>query len=108
MAISHATCTHPRTPAGRRACRAAQANADRHIATETGEVTNRRRAGMDMREIRGRARTAGRDAQIAAKLRIQPRRSGARVSAAGSTCVQAALHIDAHGGKCACGWAAVA
>jgi len=33
--------------------------------------------------------------------RIQPRRSGARVSTDASTCVQAALHTR---GRCACGW----
>jgi hypothetical protein len=51
---------------------------------------------------RGLARTAGRNAQIAAKIRIQPRRGGARVAARNTTCVQAALHTGA--GRCACGW----
>lgn len=86
MAIDHTTCTHPRTPAGRRSCRA-----------NTGTPA----------DLRGRARTAGRDAQIVAKLRtrperIQPRRSGARVAIDNSGCVQAALHTGR--GKCACGW----
>lgn len=135
MAISHANCTHPRTPAGRRACRAGNAP----VAPPTGDRTYGapeigipyvvwpegvseagyrklvREAGdrytISNRDRRGMARTAGRDAQLAAKLsqkpaRIQPRRGGARVAARSSACVQAALHIDAHGGRCACGWVA--
>lgn len=122
MAISHANCTHPRTPAGRRACRAGNAPAVTTPAPDyiadhirktaaNGRMKARMDREYDAAEMRGRARTAGRDAQIAAKLkarpeRIQPRRSGARVSSGFSTCVQAALHIDAHGGRCACGWVA--
>ncbi|MET0416570.1 MAG: hypothetical protein ABW022_11185 [Actinoplanes sp.] len=43
---------------------------------------------------------------IPAPKRIQPRRGSARVAARNTTCVQAALHVDAHGGRCACGWVA--
>lgn len=85
MAISHADCTHPRTPAGRRACRSgastpSQAPIDRDIYRAQANQAARRR--MDV-------------------PRIQPRRSGARVSAGSSTCVQAALHTSR--GLCACG-----
>jgi hypothetical protein len=77
----------------------------------TGPVARRMARQAARADMKGAARTAGRDAQIVAKLRAtparpQPRRSGARVSTANSTCVQAALHIDAHGGRCACGWCA--
>lgn len=143
MAISHANCTHPRTPAGRRACRAAVANGttldmtpersaevDRQVkafsdAFDTAKAAATRRAhikGLQNRlesmadgehpvhdEIRMTGATARKLARHAVKAetkRIQPRRSGARVSPSSSSCVQAALHIDAHGGRCACGWAA--
>jgi hypothetical protein len=54
------------------------------------------------------ARRMARQAVKADNARIQPRRSGARVSTRGASCVQAALHVDAHGGRCACGWEAAA
>lgn len=146
MAVSHANCTHPRTPAGRRACRAgvaapktwtvadalklastmtgAELAANGNAKTEAwilehGTPAAKRRINAKDRvtEIRenaaaarqrenDRMRAAGRVAKDPKPARIQPRRSGARVSATGSTCVQAALHIDAHGGRCACGWVA--
>jgi hypothetical protein len=68
MAMSHNDCTHPRTAAGRRACR-------------DGSPTTSPRPERP--------------------VRIQPRRSGARVRANSSTCVQAALHTGR--GLCACG-----
>jgi hypothetical protein len=106
MAISHAGHNHPATPAARAACRNSNGNPRTTRIEADGFNKNRKYA-----DLRGAARTAGRDAQIVAKLRAnparpQPRRSGARVSTANSTCVQAALHIDAHGGRCACGWCA--
>ena len=86
MAISHAGCTHPRTPAGRRACRAGNApvSAERRLAESAGLVPNRR------------------PQRASEAVRIQPRRSGARVAIDASGCVQAALHTGR--GKCACGW----
>lgn len=63
MAISHADCTHPRTPAGRRACRTGN--------TPTVVKTPQKPP---------------------AAPRIQPRRSGARVRIDASGCIQAALH----------------
>lgn len=92
MAISHANCTHPPTPAGRRACRKATG-----LDIKGPTVTINRVSGN--RTVTG-PRTPEKPA------RIQPRRSGARVAADGSACVQAALHVDAHGGRCACGWVA--
>lgn len=176
MAIDHTNCTHPRTPAGRRACRAGKAfplpadtgvnavyndyirasvrktrishkncnhaetshanrqcRADREFATRTvgsdyigehirktaangemkarmdREAANAARSLVDNREIRmtgAVARRMARQAVAADNVRIQPGRSGARVSARNTSCVQAALHIDAHGGSCACGWKA--
>jgi len=75
MAIDHTTCTHPRTPSGRRACRAGR----------TAPVETAPRAPRATQK----------------PVRIQPRRSGARVAATSSSCVQAALHTR---GRCACGW----
>lgn len=77
MAVSHENCTHPRTPAGRRACRNTSARAD------TAKVNQ----GLTIR--------------TKVPARIQPRRSGARVSNTNSSCVQATLHTR---GRCACGW----
>lgn len=87
MAVSHTNCTHPRTPAGRRACRA-----------ESSKMSYSQSAA-----IIDDLRTSG---VMEKPVRIQPRRSGGRVIPTGSTCVQAALHVDAHGGRCACGWEA--
>lgn len=87
--IDHSTCTHPRTSAGRRACRAG--------------VDSRGKAFHE-----SRMNEMGEGAPpVAVKLRtrperIQPRRSGARVAIDASGCVQAALHTGR--GKCACGW----
>lgn len=99
MAISHANCTHPRTPAGRRACRNQSTTPPSGWSPEAEahhEEVGRRNQGIG-EAMRKRAQKP---------VRIQPRRGGARVSANGSACVQAALHIDAHGGRCACGWEA--
>lgn len=93
MAISHAGHNHPATPAGRRACRA-------------GNVVVVERPQDEIKMTGPVARRMARHAMKAENARIQPRRSGARVSINTSGCVQAALHIDAHGGRCACGWAA--
>lgn len=99
MAISHTNCTHPRTSAGRRACRSG--------GTAYQPMTLAQSATLiaDLRSS-GRMETAPRRSEKPA--RIQPRRGGARVATRGSACVQAALHIDAHGGRCACGWEAAA
>ena len=130
MAIDHTNCSHPRTPAGRRACRANRAGTPElivrgELAPETVTITpapvRRKRAadleaklnrmadddyiGEHIRKVAANGRMRARmDREYAA--RIQPRRGGARVPARTAGCVQAALHIDAHGGKCACGWKA--
>lgn len=115
MAVSHANCTHARTPAGRRACRAG--NAAPVVTPLTGTAFD----PAVMPEIKMTAATARKLARHAAAAdrlrasredsarkpvqkpaRIQPRRSGARVSRDGSSCVQAALHTS--NGRCACGW----
>lgn len=115
MAMSHANCTHPRTPAGRRACRAGNAAAPVVIAptvvpTSPGlrhpeikwTAAAVRRAGKAiakadaMRADRDKARQAA-----AAAPRIQGRRIPSRVVRDGSGCIQASLHTS---GRCACGW----
>jgi len=89
MAVSHANCTHPRTPAGRRACR----NSPRLITDST--LPTQVAADRLWKGIVSRPRRTEKP------VRIQPRRSGARVTANASACVQAALHTR---GRCACGW----
>jgi hypothetical protein len=88
MAISHANCSHPRTPAGRRACRKVSLITDPNLPTQIA-------ADRLWKDIISRPRMPQKP------VRIQPRRSGARVSTTDSACVQAALHTR---GKCACGW----
>lgn len=117
MAISHAGHTHPSTPAARAACRKAMTAgivvpvADTYIADHIRKTAaaGRIKATMDRRydeaEIKMTGPVARRMAKQAARAdnaRIQPRRSGARVAAGSSTCVQAALHTGT--GRCACGW----
>lgn len=124
--IDHTACTHPRTPAGRRACRDAGRVANVHMAMEPKVTTvkdaiahvianPRAAAASGAAKTEAWIMTSGTRAaqeRVMARRRdntpkrIQPRRSGARVSGAFASCVQAALHIDAHGGRCACGWAA--
>lgn len=112
--IDHTACTHPRTPAGRRACRAAVAKGTTLDMTpeRSAEIDRQVKAFSDAfnkakSEIKMTGPVARRMARHAAKAdRIQPRKSGARVSTDASTCVQAALHVNAHGGRCACGWKA--
>jgi hypothetical protein len=50
---------------------------------------------------RGRARTAGKTVQAAAKARATSTRPISRTG-----CPQAALHTPVNGGRCACGWSA--
>jgi hypothetical protein len=121
MAISHAGHNHPATPAARSACRRKLTIAEpvatpdyigEHIRKTAANYAAKARMDRDYdsQEIRMTGPVARRMARQAIKsqnARIQPRRSGARVSSSSSTCVQAALHIDAHGGRCACGWEAV-
>jgi hypothetical protein len=105
--IDHTNCTHPRTPAGRRGCRSGSGapRMPRSVGREM-EIQSKRLPVMTD-EIKITGATARKLARHAAKAdRIQPRRSGARVSINSSGCVQAALHVDAHGGRCACGWTA--
>lgn len=127
MAISHAGHNHPATPAGRRACRASGGDGDsqanrpvgavRKLAEDAGLVTPAadRNARLDAMKARldsmadepiklsgAQARKIARHAAKADRVRIQPKRSGARVAIDDSGCVQAALHIGR--GKCACGW----
>lgn len=115
MAISHAGHNHPATPAARAACRKSNGNpsvtrieSDGYIADHIRKVAanGRMKTRMDREyaEIKMTGDVARRMARQAAKAdnaRIQPRRSGARVTTASSTCVQAALHTR---GRCACGW----
>lgn len=118
MAMSHENCTHPRTPAGRSACRrATDAGGTTFLAytnpmplAQSARIINdlRSEGAMETKMTGPVARRMARQAARADMVRPQPRRSGARVSTRNSSCVQAALHIDAHGGRCACGWEAVA
>lgn len=116
MAISHVGHNHPATPAGRRACRAGAPTfdittgvLDMGAAPVKAKKVTATDLGLDMGEIRmtgAVARRMARQAMKSENARIQPRRGGARVSIKSSGCVQAALHIDSHGGRCACGWVA--
>lgn len=153
--IDHTNCTHPRTPAGRRACRAGnttftvadalsvastmtgaelaangKAKVEEYILLHGSQAAKRRinaenrseeilrnaqaarqREDAQIRVTGATARKMARHAAAADKVRaprqtvaparIQPRRSGARVAARSSACVQAALHTS---GRCACGW----
>jgi hypothetical protein len=103
MAVSHSGHNHPATPAGRRACRAGNPTFNFETGVldmGTPKVTKVRVTAANLGIDNGAGRIK------AQPVRIQPRRSGARVSGAFASCVQAALHIDAHGGRCACGWGA--
>lgn len=104
MAISHAGHNHPATPAARSACRKSNGNPNVTRIESDGYVA--RAAKSEIRMTGAVARRMARTAMKAENMRIQPRRSGARVAIDDSGCVQAALHIDAHGGRCACGWTA--
>lgn len=103
--INHTDCTHPRTPAGRRACRAAVANGttldmtpDRSVEMDRQVAAFSRAFDNAKAEIKMTGPVARRMARHAAKAdRIQPRKSGARVSTGTSTCVQAALHTSGKG-----------
>lgn len=111
--IDHSNCNHPRTPAGRRACRAGIASgapapvAPDYIAQHMMKVrtSHAAKARMDREyDARDAKIKMARTAVKAENGRIQPRRSGARVSVTDAGCVQAALHIDTMPGRCACGW----
>jgi hypothetical protein len=103
MAISHANCTHPRTPAGRKACRAANdaggTTFNAYVPPSHDDVL-KDAAIVTPAPVR-RAHIARLQARLDGTARIQPRKAGARVSLGGSTCIQAALH--ALPGRCACG-----
>jgi hypothetical protein len=112
--IDHTACTHPRTPAGRAACRKLRAG----LAATTPAVGGIKMTGdVARRMARTAAKVENAQRELLAKVqrraaisqaiirqdnaRIQPRRSGARVAVDSSTCVQAALHTSR--GLCACG-----
>lgn len=116
--IDHTACTHPRTPAGRAACRKLRAGLATKVVNgeirdlcstcgknvvRVGNVNcwscNTNASPAPIKMTGPVARRMAR--QAAASDRIQPRRSGARVFADTSTCVQAALHTSR--GLCACG-----
>jgi hypothetical protein len=102
MAMSHVTCTHPRTPAGRRACRSGASGVE---PVEKAVVRNRRVAEMQAKLEAFGGRDVPRRQRPVEPARIQPRRSGARVTGSFAACVQAALHIPGNGRNlCACGW----
>lgn len=93
--IDHTACIHPRTPAGRAACRKLRAGLAANSAAVSTPSVNMVKVQTELiGKIKRRQATE-------AALRIQPRRSGARVSVDSSTCVQAALHTSR--GLCACG-----
>jgi hypothetical protein len=104
--IDHTACTHPRTSAGRRACRAGNIDRQDRGWTAPADTMKIFREDREIKMTGPVARRMAKHAMKAENARIQPRRSGARVSIDASGCVQAALHIDAHGGRCACGWVA--
>lgn len=121
--IDHTACIHPRTPAGRAACRKLRAGlaanidfspkvthpapvdqiaryAKKHHLGPEAEA-GMRAASSEIKMTGTVARRIARQAAKAENARIQPRRSGARVAVDNSTCVQAALHTSR--GLCACG-----
>lgn len=113
--IDHTNCIHPRTPAGRRACRNSVRNGapapvapdyiGDHIRATAAKhaIKAKMDRDYDKAEIKMTGPVARRMARHAAKSdRIQPRKSGARVKIDNSGCVQAALHTGT--GRCACGW----
>jgi hypothetical protein len=110
MAMSHANCTHSRTPAGRRACRAAGLNATAHIALEPKGLTMAE-AIQHVIDNPAQAAAAGNAKTEAWIMSSGTRAARSRVvrrmrQGDAKKCVQAALHIDEHGGRCACGWEA--
>lgn len=125
--IDHTNCTHPRTPAGRRACRAGRVidpivaieeRMERNTGTDwvagLREIAGRKNAptAQDMTKIRTRldhlAGSEGgplRHAEAMRRITLEANKKR-RIKKQFASCVQAALHIDAHGGRCACGWIA--
>jgi hypothetical protein len=98
--IDHTNCSHPRTPAGRRACRTGH-------QSEIPPVVRRGVRGDDGMTVAERARNAraNRNRADAAAGRMARRRERAGVQGPSddySSCVQAALHTGT--GRCACGW----
>lgn len=86
--IDHSNCTHPRTPAGRRACRASGGQPER-------------RTPEPMKACRKPIQTAV-GAWKPPTGTPAPRKRQKRVSGPYSGCVQAELHVGE--GRCACGW----
>jgi hypothetical protein len=110
MAMSHTNCKHAATSAGRRECRSLGGPAG--WATANSAAINKPTGMPEPAEI-------GTDFVSRAIKMIGPvvRPRGLHTMAPApsliirpdsSSCIQAALHIDAHGGRCACGWEAVA
>ena len=105
MRIDHSSCTHPRTPAGRRACRNDAAQRDLGIDTSGASDSNANRGVIINRP-------GSNDVPVAKRAR-NPRptldgwhalvaRPIARDTHAIDHCVQRDLHRG--GGTCACGW----
>jgi hypothetical protein len=100
MAMSHATCTHPRTPAGRRACRAGTPSpAETAVKVELGADTPDAAA---MRRARGTRLQNRLMAMADAPVTRAPKPN--LVIRTPENCVQAELHKGS--GRCACGWSA--
>ena len=104
MAMSHANCTHDRTPAGRRACR----NGSSVPVTVDTAASVTRRAQVQVLENRLRNMSDAPIKMTGPVARRMARQAAKADNLRNSTCIQAALHIDAHGGRCACGWSAAA
>jgi hypothetical protein len=92
MAFSHKLCAHEATPAGRRACRTSGVAGAVKVAVAKIDA----HGGPEKNIYRGRQ----------GEIRRQADRM--KAGAVPTECIQAALHIDAHGGRCACGWEAAA
>ena len=116
--IDHSNCTHPRTPAGRAACRkqgttpAPAPTLGVPYFSPEGEAARARKApsiAADLRKLeadqaRRKLPTAGRADRII-RARVAAGGTGRKVAASDPrTCVQWELHTGS--GRCACGWAA--
>lgn len=121
--IDHTNCTHPRTPAGRSACRRmsvqrdlginmeglADSGANRGVIKEEPRVHTPMereiyRSQLTRKAITEAARNArmNRNRADAADGRMARRRAPSADGVDYNHCVQAALHVGR--GRCACGW----
>ena len=103
--IDHTNCSHPRTPAGRRACRAAG------TATPAPDyVKQAMTKTLTAHKIRARMDREAKAPTLGQPYVMRPAtmtdRAYQRLLARTAACPQVELHKPEHGGRCACGWTA--